>query len=169
MPSPDGRRVAHILSTRKRLLLFGPGQDDSTVIDLPFDYLWPLNPVWSPDGSRVALPLIRGDFRRSSIAIIPVDGSPPHEILADSLSVEGAVWAPDGKAIYFLREHGTVSSLFRQELDGEFRPRGNPVRLLDGLEPYASPPHGAARLALSSDGRRLEAERPARGSTLPFA
>ncbi|HET9515239.1 MAG TPA: protein kinase [Gemmatimonadales bacterium] len=155
MPSPDGRRVAHILSTRKRLLLFGPGQDDSTVIDLPFDYLWPLNPVWSPDGSRVALPLIRGDFRRSSIAIIPVDGSPPHEILADSLSVEGAVWAPDGKAIYFLREHGTVSSLFRQELDGEFRPRGNPVRLLDGLEPYASPPHGAARLALSSDGRRL--------------
>jgi Tol biopolymer transport system component len=155
VPSPDGRQVAYIRSTGKQLYRFGPGPDDSTTVELPFDYLWPLNPVWSPDGSRLALPLVRGDLRRSSIAIIPLDGTAPHEILVDTLSIVGAVWSPTGRAIYYLRNHGRTSALYRQELNGEFQSRGDPVRLVDGLEPYASPPYGAARLAISRDGRRL--------------
>ncbi len=156
VPAPDATRHAWASSARKALLIRGIGGADSTAIELPFDYLWPLRPAWSHDGSKVAVPLLDATGQRSSLAIVPTNGArPPHEIAVDSVAKLAAVWAPADRSLYYLGLRGNAASLFRVDLDGDGRARGAPVEILSGLEPGMVGYNGSARLAMSGDGRRL--------------
>ena len=136
VPSPDGARQAWIRSAPKAVKIRGPGATDSIAIELPFDYLWPLSPAWSPDGGKLAIPLLSPGGRRSSLAVVAARGErPPHEIAVDSMAKLAAVWAPDGRSIYYLALRGRVAVLFRCEVDEAGRARGRPVEIVSGLEP----------------------------------
>jgi Tol biopolymer transport system component len=70
-----------------------------------------VNPVWSPDGMRVAYQTVdAGD----PIFVIDGDGSGPREIFRDTADKHNhyLAWGPDGKWIYFV--HGTPA---RDEMD----------------------------------------------------
>jgi dipeptidyl aminopeptidase/acylaminoacyl peptidase len=101
--SPDGKRVATTsLVTNPETM-----NQDIWVIDLARDLPTPLtddpgrevNPIWSPDGSRVAYFSIRrkGVYQRAANA------TGPEELLFKATSIGTSDWSPDGRFIFFSR------------------------------------------------------------------
>ncbi|MDP6778992.1 MAG: prolyl oligopeptidase family serine peptidase, partial [Candidatus Latescibacteria bacterium] len=120
--SPDGKRLAFALSTDPRPK--GLGTNDLYVLRISDGHLYPLvvqpgpngSPVWSPDGSRIALLTAMGreDFfyRNVHIAVVPSGGGKPVDVTADfDESAYLIDWGPDG--IFFNASQRTASHLFR--------------------------------------------------------
>ena len=63
-------------------------------------------PVVSPDGRSIAFTVssldLDGNGRRSDIWVVGVDGAKARPLTRDPASDSSPVWAPDGKAIWFL-------------------------------------------------------------------
>ena len=114
--SPDGRRVA---LGGDGLWLYDPARDVSVRVatSAPF----PSAPVWSPDGTHVAV--VNGP----SVAVVTVDGSAPERIirLSDSKWTDPVDWTTDGFIYYLLEPTGNRLQwqLWRVALDGERRER----------------------------------------------
>ena len=66
-------------------------------------------PLWSPDGSRIAITNVRGDH--SYVALYTL-GAPNVTFAAPGFSNDqNPVWSPDGSKIAFVRLPGVVSTL----------------------------------------------------------
>ena len=100
--SPNGERVASVVSTvdldenttRTSIWL-----DGAPLTAGPSD----TQPVWSPDGARLAFVSRRGDDKKkSSLHVLPVDG--PGELRTVCVMVDGigdVAWSPDGRHLAF--------------------------------------------------------------------
>ena len=73
--SPDGRRLAYVSSDRVRVFDMDLGDDVGLMSDPAIAPNETHNPVWSPDGSRIAFRTLVGDTR--SLFVVPADGSAP--------------------------------------------------------------------------------------------
>ncbi len=101
--SPDGAsilysRMVGISSTRSfnRYQVFAVGADGGSERALSDDQTFNANPVWSPDGSRVAYMQWRGEGP-SHVVVVRADGSDPITIqVAGWASLH---WSPDGLAL----------------------------------------------------------------------
>jgi serine/threonine protein kinase/Tol biopolymer transport system component len=101
--SPDGKRVA-ASPARTNQETFN---QDIWIIDLARDLPTRLtldrgrnvNPIWSPDGSRVAYVSIQrnGVYQRAA------NGAGPEELLFEATSMATSDWSPDGRFIFFSR------------------------------------------------------------------
>jgi eukaryotic-like serine/threonine-protein kinase len=99
--APDGKRVA-TASTNQQIL-----NQDIWVIDLArdlptrltFDPAREANPIWSPDGSRVAYVSIQ----RNGIYQRTANGTGPEELLLEVSSIATTDWSRDGRFIFYSR------------------------------------------------------------------
>ena len=78
----------------------------------------------SPDGKEVlfALTDTTADGAKSHIWMIPVDGGSARQLTfspsPDKRGERGAVWSPDGSAIFFLAKRGETTQIFRLPMNG---------------------------------------------------
>lgn len=78
-----------------------------------------LEPVWSPDGARVAFTAVRGQAR--SIYWIEATGEQvtPHPVTPPSSEQSGPAWAPDGQRILYTSYLYENADLSRVAIDGD--------------------------------------------------
>lgn len=101
--SPDGRRVAHVVSTidvEKNCTVSRIWLDGQPISAGPSDTA----PVWSPDGRHLAFASRRGErASEATLHVMPVDG--PGEVRTLCAMPDGiasVVWSPDGRSLAFL-------------------------------------------------------------------
>lgn len=119
--SPDGKRVA--FSAKKDPDLSSE-PSDIYVLNLADKFVKKLvdqrgpdsNPVWSPDGTRIAFETANAEefyyYKNSHVAVVPAEGGKP-SVLAPDFDEQPQLiaWGPDG--IYFSAFQRTTRPLFR--------------------------------------------------------
>ena len=104
-------------------------------------------PRVSPDGTRVVFTVSSVDLdanrRRSDLWIAGVNGSGARRLTRHEASDTSALWAPDGKSVFFLSTRTGSSQVFRLPLDG------------GEAQPVTSLPLDVGSFALSRDGALL--------------
>lgn len=99
--SPDGRRIAYVVSSDDRDDLFVARADGTEARNLTDDAASDRAPAWSPDGRRIAF--ARGDDDGWRIAILDVDDPAGSvRLITDPRDYLGHLaWSPDGTSIAF--------------------------------------------------------------------
>jgi dipeptidyl aminopeptidase/acylaminoacyl peptidase len=113
-------------------------------------------PLWSPDGSRIAVRHTPEPYARGHLALLPAEGTEPREgvgspegvqpqILTEEVDLAPAnlVWHPSGTHLLFTADREGATPLLRLEADG------SGARVLLGEEGTVS------AVTLSDDGERL--------------
>ncbi|MGH2698733.1 MAG: S9 family peptidase [Actinomycetota bacterium] len=130
--SPDGKTVAYVVST-----IDGPANEyRSSVWLAPVDgsaeptqftsgATRDANPVWSPDGSRIAFTSKR-DTKAMQLFVIPLERGEAVRLTDLSEDVEGPAWSPDGTRIVFCARV--------RETDAEEEDRNRPPQRLSRLQ-----------------------------------
>jgi len=142
--SPDGKRLAlNMEGADATLWLYD--LDRGTLTRLT--HQWDTNdPVWSPDGGRIAADFARGET--VSLVVIPADGSAAPTTLVSSqeiggLRVEPSSWSADGRWLAFTAESTeSGSDIWLQPLD----PPGKP-------KPFLQSSFNEAQAVFSPDGK----------------
>ncbi len=116
--SPDGERVAFVVTQIDSAAnayyshLWLAGVNEGPVRQLTRGAVRDRDPVWSPDGSKIAfVSNRRGDG--AQIYILPLDGGEPWALTDLENGASSPVWSPDGNTLLF------ASSLTTRELDEE--------------------------------------------------
>ena len=78
-----------------------------------------MQPVWSPNGARIAFWFMPPGVGRSDIAIIPRTGGEPVVITKDASTNWNPVWSPDGKYLYFASDRSGNMNFWRVAIDEE--------------------------------------------------
>ena len=136
--SPDGRYVAYscrklqgieyAFSTDTEIYIYCPLTGETTVIPMGGGY--DTDPVWSPDGSRIAwLSMERNGYEADKVRLMVAElayaeegegqsGNPEIASITDltaefKYNAAGPVWAADGKSIYFNALAEGLQGIFR--------------------------------------------------------
>jgi Tol biopolymer transport system component len=115
------------------------------------------SPVWSPDGSRLAVAVGNPHFvfgtkyfaneGQSGITVVPIGRGAPVTI-ADQTSINVApVWTRDGRGLLWVSGRGGARDVYRVSVSRSGEARGVPERVTTGLDVFS--------LSLSRDGGRL--------------
>jgi TolB protein len=103
--SPDGRRVAMILSKGGSPDVYVAAPDGSNLKQLTHTREDESSPCWSPDGQTVCF--VSRQTGRAAIYTIPVNGGAMSRLRTDGVSgVTEPDWSPDGKLIVFTTTTG---------------------------------------------------------------
>jgi Tol biopolymer transport system component/predicted Ser/Thr protein kinase len=98
--SPDGSRIAFVSDRGGSIGIWTCNADGSGAVELFSKTGYQAdNPIWSPDGQRLAFSLV-GDASRD-VFVIPAKGGKPEPLAADRADEHAPGWSRDGKWIYF--------------------------------------------------------------------
>ena len=121
--SPDGKRFAiHRDDKNGRNIWLFEGSKMSQLTFAIDGQQTNSQPIWSPDGSRVAFGSRRNG--KEGLYVKRVDGSGPDELLVetDSILVMPTSWSPDGRYIVY-RAQGQAADLWLLPLTGDRMPK----------------------------------------------
>ena len=77
------------------------------------------DPVWSPDGQRIAFAADRkGDFVNFEIYVIDADGGNQHRLTENRHMDASPSWSPDGKRIVFTSQRDGNRQIYVMDADG---------------------------------------------------
>jgi WD40 repeat protein len=99
------------------------------------------DPVWSPDGARIAFTSNRDGAR--AVHVMDADGSNPVRLTDPAVASHDPAWSPDGRRIVFVSERDGNPELYVMNADGTGQ-----VRLTNDAARDVDP-------AWSPDGRRI--------------
>lgn len=145
-PSPDGREVAYLVHPDNILWRVDAAGNR---LQLTFAPMQAFDPVWSPDGARIAFHSLRPG-RPGKVDIVSANGGPVEELFEDSTAADDVPsWSPDSQRLMFSEsgwsEEGSRSRIMVMDL------KTKTARVLSGSEGKGSP-------AWSPDGRYVAAE-----------
>ena len=76
------------------------------------------DPVWSPDGKRIAFASDRkGDFENFEIYVMDADGSNQQKLTENRFNDKDPVWSPDGKRIAFYSNREGNNEIYVMDAD----------------------------------------------------
>jgi len=105
--SPDGSQIVYSQSEtsadtlKSTSHLWQIGIDGSSPTQLTFAGQSNTNPIWSPDGSRIAFVSRRDGDKPHTICALPVTGGESREIIRHAANPLSLAWSPDGNAIAY--------------------------------------------------------------------
>jgi Tol biopolymer transport system component len=145
--SPDGARIAFDVNSDDEphpkggnfdiYVANADGTDPIRLTSEKVDH----NPVWSPDGEKIAY--VHGWDLQSQIWVMNADGSDPHPLTYEKGPNYLPSWSPDGTKIAFVSFDGTKSDIYVMNADG------SDVRRLTDDPAHEDQP------AWSPDGRQI--------------
>jgi hypothetical protein len=146
--SPDGRRITFTVNARGTTFLeiadLAPDGAITNIRDLVPSARWEqaYTPRFSPDGKSVAYSAwSAGGFR--DIRVVDVASGRFYEVTHDRAMDMTPVWAPDGKALYFVSDRTGIFNVYAYDLDKRSLAQVTNVRV------------GAFMPAVSNDGKTL--------------
>jgi Tol biopolymer transport system component len=101
-----------------------------------------LEPVWSPDGTKIAYIKFSRDNERneySELLVIPAEGGTPRIVINRQVGqIRGPVWSPDGKMIAFIKRTALKNpkEIWIVPVTNEGDPSGTPRKVDLPLESY---------------------------------
>ena len=108
-----------------------------------------MQPVWSPNGHRIAFWNMPPQVGRSQVATISRSGGPIEVVAMDASTNWNPVWSPDGNYLYYVSDRGGKMGFWRVAIDERTgKVRGEP-------EAVATPATFSRHLGFSRDGRRM--------------
>lgn len=127
--SPDGQRVAMILSKDGSPNLYVSRLDGSGLLRLTDNRQGDSSPCWSPDGTTLCFSSRTGG--PSTLYTIPASGGPPRRLrLAGVSNATEPDWSPDGQWIVFTTQSGGRFEVCTVPAGG-----GDVTRLVPGEDP----------------------------------
>ena len=187
--SPDGERVAYVLSTPSLtkneheaalFVLPSRGGASTRLGDAVHIFNTPVpRPQlrWSPDSSTVSLVGLAGD--RPQVFAIPISGAAPRALTSAPEGVFAHEWSPDGKSLAYLTRDGMTPDEVRRRQDKSFVIRADApdpatrlvVQSLDGSAPrvLTAAAHYVDGFSWSPDSRELAySAAPRSGFSAPY-
>lgn len=123
--SPDGRSLAYIRDGVIVTMDIGTRVTTTLESTATIDGAAPSDPVWSPDGFRIAYTretmggALGKATLRSVLIVVDADGSNPRQVTPEDLSAGDADWSPDGTRLSFTSyyQEGTPRAAFDAATD----------------------------------------------------
>lgn len=119
-PSPDSTQVvfeADLTGTSDATHLWVCNMDGSNLHKIDTGLLSEANPVWSPDGSRIAFQAL-GPHGNTDIWTVRPDGTGLTQ-LTHGLDNEQPAWSPDGRRIAYASNAGGTNDIWIMDADGQ--------------------------------------------------
>ncbi|HXI21296.1 MAG TPA: hypothetical protein VNH46_09435, partial [Gemmatimonadales bacterium] len=155
--SPDGTRLVQALPSPAGLQITNLASGDSALIPLAAPYTWIGELAWSAQGDRLAVVTAGSDRNGWILLVLSPDDGGQFVLARDRWELGGAVFAPDGRALFYLRSAGRLKTLIRQRLDRRGAPVGPAAVVGTDLDFGPSTPDDVdpPRLSISDDGRHI--------------
>lgn len=123
--------------------LFVMHDGSSTPVQITNDLWRDSDPVWSPDGTRIAYATLSPDSNTSQVAIVDLDGNRVATIGATGSHAEYPAWSPSDDRIAFVSDETGNFELYVMSADGST------------ITQLTNTPEDELRPAWSPDGARL--------------
>jgi Tol biopolymer transport system component len=131
--------VAQIISLANR---------DVRQFPLPGSQEGRLDLSWSPDGRFLAyLDVSTQSAETSQLRILNLADGSSKAVTDERMNTRGPSWSSDGRYIYFVSNRGHTSDLWRQRIQADGLPAGDPVQVTTAVD--------MRHAAFSKDGKRL--------------
>lgn len=167
--SPDGERIAFeafdrvrdVGATNRSVWVFDRQTDKATRLVVPgITSGVLLNPLWAPDGKRLAVDWLREDRQRSILIYEPVSKKVWHvpARVPEDDHLQALEWSPDGGSILALGTKASGSNVFTYVIRA---PSGEAPRIADGIGGLVEThracwsPKGDAVVVLQGDEPRI--------------
>jgi serine/threonine protein kinase len=124
--APDGKRVATGLldadGRESDIWLFDLERNSRS--RLTFDPASEGEPVWSPDGNRIAFGSTKGSDAHDRLYVIPANGTGQDELLlSGDIDEFPTNWSNDGQTILFVRYGKTPGAVWMLPMSGDHQPK----------------------------------------------
>jgi Tol biopolymer transport system component len=116
--APDGRRIAYVEgvgpSTYGNILVLDLDTGSSTRVGAQQDV--DADPVWSPDGVRLAFTSVRDG--NDELYVMSADGSGERRLTTNAAADNSAAWSPDGSRLAFQTDRDGNWEIYAIAVDG---------------------------------------------------